>query len=244
MKYIISLLTIFMFLPGLYSQEIENGSLKITGKAKMLLVPDIVTISFRFNVRDKSSSSAQNTLVEESNKLIDRLNKLGYDNNEIKLLALSIDEDWDYGGERAKMTGFLASNKIELSIKYDPIKTSQLIDSIRVSNFKYLEYSFNLEISESLKNSSRDFLIKTAIENAKHSADLIAQSTNISLDGITNIEYQDLVFNIDSNDNVPPPPPIKESSQTYESLRFENIVLKELEVYEEVIIHWRIKKLR
>jgi uncharacterized protein YggE len=245
MKYIISLLAIILILPGLYSQEIESGNLKITGKAKKLLVPDIVTITFRFNIKDKSSSTAQNVLIQESNKLIDRLQKLGYDKNEIKLLAINVEEDWDYNGEKSKKIGFLATNEIELSIQYDPFKISQFIDSIRMSSFKYLEYSLKLELSESLKNSSRDILINKAIENAKHSADVISKSSNVVLDGISNIEYRDLVFNVASHEDIPPPPPpMAELSRVSARLRFENVALKELEVYEEVIINWRIKNVR
>jgi uncharacterized protein YggE len=245
MKYFLYVLAFVMIFPGLFSQETESGNLKITGKAKKLLVPDIVTISFQFNVTDKSSSSAQNTLILETNKLIDRLQKLGYDRNDIKLLNINVEEDWDYNGEKSKKIGFLATNEIELSVQYDPIKISQLIDSIGMSSFKYLEYSLMLEISENLKNSSRDFLITTAIENAKRSAEVISKSSQVVLDGISNIEFRDLVFNTASHDDIPPPPPpMAEVSRASAKLRFESVALKETEVYEEVIIIWKIKNVR
>jgi uncharacterized protein YggE len=245
MKYFIYVLALIMIFPSLFSQETESGSLKITGKAKKLLVPDIVTISFQFSVADKSSSSAQNTLILETNKLIDRLQKLGYDKNDIKLLNFNVEDDWDYNGEKSKKIGFLATNEIELSVQYDPLKISQFIDSIRMSSFKNLEYSLKLEISENLKNSSRDYLITNAIENAKRSAEVISKSSHIVLDGISNIEYRDLVFNVASHEDIPPPPPpMADKSKASERLRFENVELKEMEVYEEVIIIWRIKNVR
>ena len=247
MKYIVSLFALLLILPGLSAQEVVTGNLKIIGKAKMLLLPDIVTISFRFNVKDKSSSSAQSLLIQETNKLIVRLQKLGYDKSVIKLLNFHIQDDWDEGRENRKKIGFLASDEIELSINYDPLKVSQLIDSIGFSSFKYLEYSLDLEISENLKNSARDNLVRNAIENARHSADVISKSSNILLDGINNIEYSDLVFNVASNVNTPPPPPPPPAEMnTASSLKLmdEYVSLKKLQVYEEVIINWRIKNVR
>jgi uncharacterized protein YggE len=247
MKYIISLITLALILPSLFGQELESGHLKITGKAKMLLVPDILTFNFEFTIKDKSSSTAQSTMITETNKLIDRLQKLGYSKNDIKLLAFDVEDDWDYNGEKSKLVGYIAKNEIELSIKYDALKVSQFLDSIRISNYKNLEYSLQLEISESLKNSCREFLIKSAIANAQTSADVISKCSNVSLDGITNIEYRDLVFNFESAEDIPPPPPppaMYEKAKSSANLRFESLALKELEVYEEVIIIWKLINVR
>jgi uncharacterized protein YggE len=245
MKRVTSLIVLVFFIQGVYSQDDNSESLKIIGKAKKLITPDLVTFNFNMNVKDKNQSSAQTILLQETNRLIARLKELGYNENEIKFISLDIEDDWDYSGDKSKKVGYIASDELELTFFYEPIKVSQFIDSIGKSNFKYLDYTLKLEISESLKNSTRDFLIENAIMSAKRNAESISKSANVVLDGINYIEYRDLVFNIISHDDAPPPPPPAQINRSINlRLNLDYISLRDMEVYEEVMIIWKIKNVR
>lgn len=247
MRYLFIICISVVFLSGAMAQDKidSNGALKIIGKSKKVLVPDLANFTFSFDVKDKTQTIAQSKLIKETNKLIDKLQRMGYNKNDIKFLSFNVEDDFEYSGDKPKRIGSTAKSEIELAINYDPIKISEFIDSIGSSNFSYLEYTFNLEVSESLKNSTRDILIKNAIDNARQSAKVISESANIQLGEIKNIEYRDLVFNFSSHgDLLPPPPPSPDMLEIRTSdtrLRFENITLKDTEVYEEVVVTWNIK---
>ena len=56
---------------------------------------------------------------------------------------------------------------------------------------------------------------------------VISKSSNVVLDGISNIEYRDLVFNVVmAQDIPPPPPPMAYASKASARLRFENVAAK------------------
>ena len=103
-----------------------------------------------------------------------------------------------------------------------------------------MNYNFTNEISENLKNSTRDSLIKLAIENATLNANTIAKHSNIELVGIKNIIYNDLVFNynLDLFMNISPP---EIKSSQFNNFKIYNSKLKESEIFEEVTIIWEIK---
>jgi uncharacterized protein YggE len=246
MRLFTTLFALVIIISNAFTQEINEGTLRIIGKAKEVIIPDLATFTFQLDVKEKNQSIAQSKLIQETNKLIEKLQKLGYKKNDIKFLSFNVVEDIDYSGDKPKKLGYSATNEIELSIFYEPVKISQFIDSIGASNFKYFNYTFKLEVSESLKNSTREILIKNAIENAKQSAKAISDNANIDLVRISEIDYRDLVFNFSAHGDFLPPPPVAnyDIRQSDTRLRFENLSLKETEVYEEVVIKWKIKNVR
>ena len=246
MRCIINSLILVFLCQGILGQTNGNETLKIIGKSKKLITPDLVTFAFKIDYKDKNQSTAQSQVIKETNNLIARVKEIGFDENDLKLTSLDIDDDWDFIDSKSKKVGYIASIELELTFRYQPSRVSEIIDSIARSNFKYLDYTLKLEVSDSLKNSVRDELIKKSIENAKHSADIIAQSAGISLEGINNIEYKDLVFNYISHGDIPPPPPpaASISRSVRLDLDMKYLSLREMEVYEEVIITWKIKNVR
>ena len=222
-----------------YSQNNEK-TLKIIGKAKQVITPDLVNFTFNFSVKDKNQFEAQINLTNETNKLVDFLISLKHNKNDIKLSAFSISEDWNYDSDKPKKIGYEATSQIEIAIRFDALKISNFIDTLGKQNFKYMSYRFANEISEKLKNTTRDSLIQHAIENAISNANTIAKHAKIELAGIQNILYNDYVFNynLESPMNINPPN-IKNSQ--YIDFKIYNLTLKESEIFEEVTIIWEIK---
>lgn len=222
-----------------YSQN-NDKTLKIIGKAKQIITPDLVNFSFDFSVKDKDQIQAQLKMTNETNRLVDFLVSLNYKKTDIKLASFSISEDYNYDNDKPKKMGYEATSKIEIAIKFDALKISHFIDTIGKQNFKFMSYNFNNDISEKLKNITRDSLIQHAIENAINNAKKIAKFSNIELSGIQNIIYNDYVFNynIDTPMNINPPS-IRNSQ--YLDFKIYNLTLKESEIFEEVTIIWEIK---
>ena len=222
-----------------YSQNNEK-TLKIIGKAKQTITPDLVNFSFDFSVKDKDQIQAQLKLTNETNKLVDFLLSLNYSKNDIKLSSYSISEDYDYNSDKPKKIGYEATSKIEIAIKFDALNISKFIDTIGKQNFKFMSYIFNNDISEKLKNIIRDSLIQQAIENATNSANTIAKQAKIELLGIQSILYNDYVFNFNLGSPMNINPPSMNKSQ-YIDFKIYNLTLKESEIFEEVTIIWEIK---
>lgn len=240
MKRIISITLLIIAISTIcYSQNNEK-TLKIIGKAKQVITPDMVNFTFNFSVKDKNQFEVQLKLTNETNKLVDFLLSLNYNKNEIKLSSFSISEDYDYDNDKPKKIGYEASSQIEIAVKFDALKISNFIDTLGKQSFKYMSYNFANEISEKLKNITRDSLIQHAIENAISNANTIAKHAKIELAGIQSILYNDYVFNynLESPMNINPPN-IKNSQ--YIDFKIYNLTLKESEVFEEVTIIWEIK---
>lgn len=240
MKRIISIsLLILAITIVCYSQNNEK-TLKIIGKAKQVITPDLVNFTFNFSVKDKNQLEAQTNLTNETNKLVDFLLSLKYNKNDIKLSAFSISEDWNYDNDKPKKTGYEATSQIEIAIRFYAFKISNFIDTLGKQNFKYMNYSFANEISEKLKNTTRDSLIQNAIENAIYNANTIAKHAKIELAGIQSIQYNDYVFNYNLDSPMSINPPSLKNSQ-YIDFKIYNLSLKESEIFEEVTIIWEIK---
>ena len=84
-----------------YSQNNEK-TLKIIGKAKQVITPDMVHFTFNFSVKDKNQFDAQINLANETIKLFDFLLSRNYNKNEIKLSVFSFSEDWNYDNDKPK----------------------------------------------------------------------------------------------------------------------------------------------
>jgi uncharacterized protein YggE len=247
MKKVI-LIALFLKTAQLFCQTtISDNYIAVIGEARSTFVPDMITFNFSLNVTEKKQAEAVEKLNSQANLFIDKVSSLGINTKEIKLENFSLNEAFDYSGEKIKSIGYQASENFELEIKYSEKDFNMFIDSISGTKFANLSFTYNLTFSDSLRNKIKNELICQASDNAFQIAQTLAKSRNLELGDIYSIEYTENIAALYGEMTLPPPPPpptmvyaAKMEISDYKS----RISLKGIETTQQVRIIIRIKNAR
>lgn len=244
------LLVLMLGFSILVNAQVDNlPTLEIIGRAKFQVIPDWITIDYNLNVKGKEQKDVIEKLNVQTKILTDRLVELGYPKSKLKLSDISIDINYDYSSDKWKKDGYSGFQKLVMQIPFDKESISVIIDKLFDDKLKDLSLSFDVSLSDSLRQTTRDELIRIAMENAQKSADFITKNSQIKLKRIVKIDYQDLFFKSRFAQILPPPPPPpmemeQEAQADYKLAITRQLDIKEQEVYDEIKIIWEIENVR
>lgn len=197
MKKVISSCMLMFVSLGLFSQK--GSGLTVLGQAKMKVIPDVTTINIALtSVHPEYSQSIQN-LENKVSELKSFLKKQGIGEKYIDSENFQVDKQYDFVNGERKYMGYNAKLWIQLKFENDNALANKIINAIGESNTES-EISIGYEISLAKQDSVNTELIKSAIEDAKKKAALIAASTGQELVRIAKINY-----GVRENVDVDPP---------------------------------------
>lgn len=183
------------------AQTNQNTAIAMThinlmGAASGKYTPDQATFDFNIVTRNKDSQEAMSQLQVASEKLINRLKKLGFSKEQIALQGYNLNQEYDYPDGRQVMRGYIAQQSLHLAFTWDYKKLDQLFKSFANDGSPELSYHYGTNFSDSLKSTIQKELIVKAMRDAELKAQLITQAAQLTINGIKDINY---------NFTAPPP---------------------------------------
>ncbi|MGO2119044.1 MAG: SIMPL domain-containing protein [Fusobacterium sp.] len=189
-KIITGLMLIFSILTFADNNPLIR-TLKVTGSANILVPVDTITIHITNSDTQKtyenSLNSSKTALIEFKKQL--HLN--GFNKKDLKTVNFNINTDYENykdnnGNYKKRFLGYKYYHSMKLSFKLNDSKLTQVLTSlntIKGNTEFYLDYK--IEDTEKFKN---ELLIK-AIENTKNKAKILANTSGVTLERISNIDY-------------------------------------------------------
>lgn len=238
-KIITGLMLIFSILTFADNNPLIR-TLKVTGSANILVPVDTITIHITNSDTQKtyenSLNSSKTALIEFKKQL--HLN--GFNKKDLKTVNFNINTDYENykdnnGNYKKRFLGYKYYHSMKLSFKLNDSKFTQVLTSlntIKGNTEFYLDYK--IEDTEKFKN---ELLIK-AIENTKNKAKILANTSGVTLERISNIDYS---FN-ETNNFISPfriENKILGAKMSSDSLL--NINPEDLKFKDTVTITWEIK---
>lgn len=182
---------IVAFLPLISFGQVENkpeqSILRVQGDFVIKQKPENIIVNISIVQKDLQYKVCFDRALDSLQKLKKSFAKNGINNELIRILDISVREDFDWkSGDKIKI-GYQASIKLEIETKYTNGFTENLIKTL---NENYLYYSIRFKLSETQKEALREMALKESVIDATIKAKIIAEASNIELGSINKIIFE------------------------------------------------------
>ncbi len=170
----------------LFGQENELATIEITGQSQLSVMPDEVIFSVTVNQQNADFGVALDELNTKVNAIKAHLKKADVLNENMKTTNYSINENWKYENGKRYQDGYKAVHSLNIHIPFDKDRMKDIYSAIRDSKVEV-----NMRLSFGLSNAKKyeDKLMKMAMVDAKNKAEMLANSAEVEVIGIKNIDY-------------------------------------------------------
>lgn len=170
-------------------------SITVHGSGRITMKPDTATFSVGIDAQAKTAADAMAQASAKMNAIIDALKAKGVADADRQTTQISLSPTYDYnnGNERPRLTGYMASQS--LSVKVRSIgKTGELIDgAVDAGANQVGGISFSVDDPSAATDEART----SAVKDARHRAEALAQAAGVSLGAAISIT--------ESGGTAPPP---------------------------------------
>lgn len=160
---------IFVLLLFLFSSTglAGAGTLTVTGQGNVSAVPDMARMSLGVSRSDRDAKDAMNAAVGDANAMLASLRAEGLEDKDIQTGRVSLNPDWDYSGNRSRITGFTASISMTVILR-DLDRIGEVLSVVtEVGGNRFSGFSLGLQDDGALRSEARQAAVKDALGKAK-----------------------------------------------------------------------------
>jgi uncharacterized protein YggE len=186
MRQTLLLLTLTVLSLTSYSQQQQpSNDIIAEGSAKMKVKPDNAIFTLTMEKRDTSEKRAINKLNIAIDGLEKALNKIGFNNNAIRISDFDVSSSFNEQNNRKTYT---AKNTLKLEFQVNNKLIDAIYNQIQQTGIQDLDIEFVSKLSDSLEKASRMRLVQIAIDDAKTNALNIANALDIKLGRVKQVQ--------------------------------------------------------
>ena len=185
---VLALLALFVFKP-----VSSSNTVNVQGMATVKAMPDLITVSFNIETKNKTSAGATEANTKIYDELVLALVSLGFDKKEIVTEGFNVYPDYDWINGRQVDNGYRAyhSVKIELSIN-ESDQISEVIDA-GVNAGAGVSY-INFELTQEAQNKYKAEAMTLAAEDARIKAEAVASGFNKNVGKLVSTSVNDFGY--------------------------------------------------
>lgn len=169
-----------------------SNTVSAIGESKIKVVPDVTSVYFFVETKDKSAETTKNNNNVIYNKITSALLISGIDEKDISTEQFSVNENFEWDGTQSVKNGFIAQHYAKVNLK-DVDKAGKVIDAV-VDNEGRINY-INFELSQEKQNSYKTDALKLASEDARKKAESIANGLGKSLGSLVSVQTDEFNYN-------------------------------------------------
>ncbi len=193
---IISLAVLILVFGGLFFikniiSSANSNIITASGESKIEVTPDITSVYFLVETKLNTAEAAKNKNNEIYNKIITSLAIQGINKDDVKTEQFSVNENWEWDGEKSTRNGFIAQHNLKINLK-DPENIGKVIDVVVDNNAK-INY-INFELSQEKQGFYKTEALKLASEDAKKKAEAIATGLEKELGELVSVQTSDFNY--------------------------------------------------
>ena len=168
-----------------------DKTLKITGKGKVSVKPDIIRLNMTIEESYKEYEVTLSQSSETTKILKELFVSLGFKKDDLKTRSFDIDTKYEsYKAKdqswKKRLVGYTYTHRMLIEFDADNKKLGEILYALAHSVITpeiFIEYT----VSDPEKH--KDELLKNAIEDSKHKAEVLANAADIELGDIVSIDY-------------------------------------------------------
>jgi uncharacterized protein YggE len=177
-----------LFIPGI-CQATEQRTVSVKGFASVETPPDIVHISIGVDSRAPQATAALDSTSASARQVIHYAKQFGVSSADIGTTSITLMQSFKYRNENGRSVqepdGYSAGNTVEINLRN---LTSMGVFLREVVNQGATRIS-NIQFKVADPKNISDDLKKNAFQNAKHQAEIFAESAGAKLGSVLSIAY-------------------------------------------------------
>lgn len=168
-----------------------DKTLKITGKGKASVKPDIIRLNMTMEESYKEYEVTLSQSSETTKILKELFVSLGFKKDDLKTRSFDIDTKYEsYKAKdqswKKKLVGYTYTHRMLIEFNADNKKLGEILYALAHS---VIAPEISIEYTVSDPEKHKDELLKNAIEDSKHKAEVLANAADIELGDIVSIDY-------------------------------------------------------
>ena len=168
-----------------------DKTIKITGKGKVSVKPDIIRLNMTMEESYKEYEVTLSQSSETTKMLKELFVSLGFKKDDLKTRSFDIDTKYEsYKAKdqswKKRLVGYTYTHRMLIEFDADTKKLGEILYALAHSVITP-EISIKYTVSDPEKH--KDELLKNAIEDSKHKAEVLAHAANVKLGDIVSIDY-------------------------------------------------------
>lgn len=161
------------------------ATLTTQGEGKANVQPDIATVSVGVTVQAPTAQQAMTDNATRQTAVIDALKAQGIEPRDIQTSGLNLSPLQDYSreGQPPVITGYQAQNMVTITVR-DLASLGGVLDRLVTAGANEVQgISFGREDAQ----ATQDEALKKAVENARHTAEMLAGASGLELGGLVSL---------------------------------------------------------
>lgn len=179
-----------MALAGAALADDMPRQITVTGEGRVEAAPDMATISLGVTHENEQAKLAMQATSDAVARILERIAAMGVAPRDMQTRALSLSPVWSErtasDGNRARITGFVASNTVMVRVR-DLASLGRILDAViedGANDFNGLQ--FDVQNPEPLMDEAR----RAAVADAMARAALLAEAAGVTLGPVQSISEQ------------------------------------------------------
>ena len=179
-----------MALAGAALADDMPRQITVTGEGRVEAAPDMATISLGVTHENEQAKLAMEATSDAVARILERIAAMGVAPRDMQTRALSLSPVWSErtasDGNRARITGFVASNTVMVRVR-DLASLGRILDAViedGANDFNGLQ--FDVQNPEPLMDEAR----RAAVADAMARAALLAEAAGVTLGPVQSISEQ------------------------------------------------------
>ena len=168
-----------------------DKTMKITGKGKVSVKPDIIRLNMTMEESYKEYEVTLRQSSETTKILKELFVSLGFKNDDLKTRSFDIntkyesykakDQSW-----KKRLIGYTYTHHMFIEFDADTKKLGEILYALAHS---VITPEISIEYTVSDPEKHKDKLLKNAIEDSKHKAEVLSNAADVKLGDIVSIDY-------------------------------------------------------
>ncbi len=176
---------------NLRAETMTDRQIQVSGEGHVEVAPDLAVITLGVSKEAKEAGEAMALVSEDMSAVVQELRAVGIAAKDLQTQQISLHPVWSNGGsysgsEQRRITGFSASNTLNLRVR-DLDQLGEVLDRVlRAGANQFQGLRFDVADHAALQDQMRT----SAIADARHKAEILAEAAGVTLGPVRSIADQ------------------------------------------------------
>ena len=165
-------------------------SIRVTGKGKIKVHPDITRITLTLSGVEKDYAEALARSAQETEALKELLTEFGFERSDLKTLSFDVDTKYEYyqshGDSKKRFAGYEFTHRLKVEFSSDNKMLGKILYALAASE---LHPDFQISYTVADPEASKNELLGKAVKDAMTKASVLADVSGVKLLDIQSIDY-------------------------------------------------------
>ncbi|MDF2557680.1 MAG: hypothetical protein K0R71_1508 [Bacillales bacterium] len=167
-----------------------NREIKVTGRGKISVPPDLVRIQFGIETRHPTYQRTIEQAINDFETLKNDLQNHGFKKEDFKTIRFEVRPEFESYQEgqvwKSRFIGYVCEHIFKIEFPISSRMLSSVIDTVVRSRVRP-----TFQVFHTLKDTdqAKNYLIAKAVEDSRRKAEILCYASGVSLGAVNNIDY-------------------------------------------------------